>query len=742
MGRARVTSGGTDGYYTVELITDTGGVEARLSEIAARLAEITAVIDQAATSVEKSRLRLEQISLTKQQSALAAALTADQRDVWCADFTEDLAAGTEVGTIEINGDADQILITPAGDTATALGKLQHPVASTPAGVAVNMALMPCWQRWKPTYRIGEILAIDTETDTCDVGIEAQYSRYQGLPINQAGETWEADKAAAVSGWAAFCAAHPDWDLVTETGSTQIAYTPALAAELEEVNAWVNSHHHYTLDEQQYGKLEHWTIMAEGGAGDCEDYALTKAQMLLARGYPASALHIEVGRTTSGEGHAWLVVQTDAGDIALDLNYSRPMRTWELPYGERMRQTGESWAMSGVRLSTVPIEYMDGTDSVVFDVGDRVVISFTDQDWSRPVVIGFEDHPRADTYAMVVEGDYYFEIQNGLAYRTFAYHRRSKDASWSLMGESGFPTPYKVFAITDRYYVITSGDERLTILNRDLEVVDVVINDYSRFRRSTTISYTKDDVHIYDLDKYEILESGPVQIDGKPIGITAALLGYQRNRLMCFGATVNEPYPLTMWRINRVTEVDSEGVIIREIALPESLVRPDGTRLFHCPIERAYYLYGLYFTDYNYAYGSYAQYIRCEKYDYDWRFMGVFTIGYWYNVLSGEHGEPFKLLGFPFGGDGPRFDLMPTAVHVSEDKIYCTRYDRRVPEYPDPIELRPVQIDAIDITRPVSSTMPEMSWFDKIIDVPADESFWSQHWNSMNVKIHSRRAEGN
>lgn len=174
--------------------------------------------------------------------------------------------------------------------------------------------------------------------------------------------------------------------------------------------------------------------------------------------------------------------------------------------------------------------------------------------------------------------------------------------------------------------------------------------------------------------------------------------------------------------------------------------PHKTRLFHCPIKRAYYLYGLYYTDYNYDFDSFREYIRCEKYDYNWRAIGVLRMGYWYNVLSGRNGSPFRFLGFPpvfpFGVDGPRFDLMPDAVHVSDDKIYCTRYDRRALEYPDPNEFRPLQIDAIDITRPVSSTMPEVSWFDKVVDVPADVSFWSPYWRYMHVKMHSRRAEGN
>ena len=45
------------------------------------------------------------------------------------------------------------------------------------------------------------------------------------------------------------------------------------------------------------------------------------------------------------------------------------------------------------LSNVPIDYMDGLNGAAFIAGDRVVIEFADQDWSKPKVIGFESNPR-------------------------------------------------------------------------------------------------------------------------------------------------------------------------------------------------------------------------------------------------------------------------------------------------------------------------------------------------------------
>lgn len=61
-------------------------------------------------------------------------------------------------------------------------------------------------------------------------------------------------------------------------------------------------------------------------GDCEDFALTKRHKLIQAGVPASALRIAVATTASGEGHAVLVVKTEAEDFVLD-NRSNKLVPW-------------------------------------------------------------------------------------------------------------------------------------------------------------------------------------------------------------------------------------------------------------------------------------------------------------------------------------------------------------------------------------------------------------------------------
>jgi len=467
MGQATIISGGAEGLYNVSIIRHAGTTAKRLAAIANRLTAlgsppapglivtaITAVITKTAelatdqanlTNVQNSFLQgvstrkelatamaavtskmselikarrdlsllnIEKNSITREQANIQAAVAPmASRSAWCTDLTEDLAAGVTVGTMEMNGVDDQIILTPGGAVSQSIGKLQHVGASTPSAVFWNKAILPCWQKWKPTYRIGTITAIDYETDTCDVGLLAQYSEEGGLLINQAGAVWT-EAQIAISGWQQFAQDNPDNPLVTNTSDTQIPKTAQLMTDLQTVQDYVNNRYRYQLDKDQYGVLEHFAVMSAGGSGDCEDFALTKAQMLIDMGYPASAIHLEIGMTKKGIGHAWLVVQTANGDYALDINYQKVMLDGSLDYIDKQRQTGMSWAKTGVKLSDVPIEYMDDLNSDVFEVGDNVVVQFVGQDWKAPKVIGFEDHPEGGREGIVVYG---YDKHTGINY---------------------------------------------------------------------------------------------------------------------------------------------------------------------------------------------------------------------------------------------------------------------------------------------------------------------------------------
>ena len=69
----------------------------------------------------------------------------------------------------------------------------------------------------------------------------------------------------------------------------------------------------------------WTIAP--GAGDCNDYAVTKRHELLESGLPSKALRLSVVKTASGIGHLVLVVATTKRDLVLD-NLTEVIRPWQ------------------------------------------------------------------------------------------------------------------------------------------------------------------------------------------------------------------------------------------------------------------------------------------------------------------------------------------------------------------------------------------------------------------------------
>ncbi|WP_236759154.1 transglutaminase-like cysteine peptidase, partial [Agrobacterium tumefaciens] len=58
-----------------------------------------------------------------------------------------------------------------------------------------------------------------------------------------------------------------------------------------------------------------------------DYAVTKRQRLLRAGWPSGALRIATARTSTGIGHAVLVVSTSQGDLVLD-NRTNVVKPWK------------------------------------------------------------------------------------------------------------------------------------------------------------------------------------------------------------------------------------------------------------------------------------------------------------------------------------------------------------------------------------------------------------------------------
>lgn len=129
----------------------------------------------------------------------------------------------------------------------------------------------------------------------------------------------------------FCMRHPADCAASGAEAATIpadaATMATLAAVNREVNASIQPERKSAARRFQTG----WSILP--GAGDCNDYAVSKRHELLALGYSPASLLLSVVKTPSGEGHLVLLVRTSAGDLVLD-NLTSRIRPWT--------ETGYTW----------------------------------------------------------------------------------------------------------------------------------------------------------------------------------------------------------------------------------------------------------------------------------------------------------------------------------------------------------------------------------------------------------------
>lgn len=130
----------------------------------------------------------EKTSLEKRIQTLEKNLPEDKTlDAWCADWTTDLSG--EVGTVEVPGERKHVQIRPGYEGRAAFdperdGQITPIFSTHPAATFFNLALLPGWQRWMPQYRLGEITAINTDTDTCSLTLDSEISSAQSLSVDQ------------------------------------------------------------------------------------------------------------------------------------------------------------------------------------------------------------------------------------------------------------------------------------------------------------------------------------------------------------------------------------------------------------------------------------------------------------------------------------------------------------------------------------------------------------------------------
>jgi predicted transglutaminase-like cysteine proteinase len=159
-------------------------------------------------------------------------------------------------------------------------------------------------------------------------------------------------ARPVSAWVAFCQRYAGECDVNPAEPALITMTPQLWKTLNTVNRAVNTSIKPRTDMEHWGVVDRWDL-PDDGYGDCEDYQLLKRKILIEKhGLPRRALRMTVVVDEEGEGHAVLMVRTNAGELILDNKRSTILSWSETGYlfVKREGQTGRDWVSLGDRSS--------------------------------------------------------------------------------------------------------------------------------------------------------------------------------------------------------------------------------------------------------------------------------------------------------------------------------------------------------------------------------------------------------
>lgn len=129
--------------------------------------------------------------------------------------------------------------------------------------------------------------------------------------------------------------------------------------LDKVNRTVNRDYYYVRDEDQYRRADFWPAMKDTIAGDCEDFALAKRE-ILRQEIPASRLQLAVCSTDEKELHAVLIVRDGDAEWVLDNRYPMPLKKYQLPAYRWIKQQDDQgrWRDMEGSATTPPPGWVD------------------------------------------------------------------------------------------------------------------------------------------------------------------------------------------------------------------------------------------------------------------------------------------------------------------------------------------------------------------------------------------------
>ena len=187
MGKGTIISHLGDGEYQVEINYTRDAYDQALTRLEGKIsAYATAISEAEADSIEQRLFKLQKLSCEKRKEYLENNMPDDENiNAWCADLTKDLAG--EIGLIEVPGESVNFNVQPGHEDNAVYdsardGQLMPSLIMTPAQNFYNLAMLPGWQKWMPTFRYATITSITG--DLADVTLDSTESTQQNINVNQ------------------------------------------------------------------------------------------------------------------------------------------------------------------------------------------------------------------------------------------------------------------------------------------------------------------------------------------------------------------------------------------------------------------------------------------------------------------------------------------------------------------------------------------------------------------------------
>lgn len=215
MGKGRIIEHLGKALYKVEVVFDGRDyVNQRIADIDSQISRLNDEIAGLPDGPEKSIKELQISSLEKSRQNYVDYFPEDrEEELYCAEYLENLSG--DVGLAEIPGEDQQLIIKPGYLDGAVFdkaidGQLTPTIASPPESTWFNLAMLPGWQKFMPTYRFGKIVegSIDNQNNVCKVCLEPAYSSQQNLDVNQNQGFTQCPLPFTVEGHLRFCQDNP------------------------------------------------------------------------------------------------------------------------------------------------------------------------------------------------------------------------------------------------------------------------------------------------------------------------------------------------------------------------------------------------------------------------------------------------------------------------------------------------------------------------------------------------------